>query len=93
MEPKKILLVILCFSPIIKSYKILGVFHTNSKSHYIAGGALMKALAEKGHEVTVISPFPQEQPLNNFHDITVPGIDRLRKSNGYVDYPILFLFL
>lgn len=63
-----------------ESYKILGIFHTSSKSHFIVGGALMKALAENGHDVTVISPFPQDKPITNFHDVTVPGIQRL--DNG-----------
>lgn len=35
----------------VQSAKILGVFPTSSKSHYIVGSALMKALANKGHEV------------------------------------------
>ena len=37
----------------------------------------MKGLAEKGHDVTVISPFPQEKPLSNYHDVTVQGIDKI----------------
>ncbi|XP_058832777.1 UDP-glycosyltransferase UGT5-like isoform X2 [Topomyia yanbarensis] len=41
-----------------------------SKSHYIVGSALMKALAKRGHEVTVISPFPMKKPLPNYRDIT-----------------------
>ncbi|XP_055537421.1 UDP-glycosyltransferase UGT5-like isoform X2 [Wyeomyia smithii] len=60
--------------PRIETAKILGVFPTASKSHYIVGSALMKALAEKGHEVTVISPFPQSNPLENFRDITTTDI-------------------
>ncbi|KAJ6644050.1 UDP-glucosyltransferase 2, partial [Pseudolycoriella hygida] len=59
------------------SYKILGIFHTFSKSHYIAGGALMKGLAAKGHNVTVISPFPQDKPMKNFRDVTILGVDEL----------------
>lgn len=80
MELKKILSIISCtllYIGTTESYKILGIFHTSSKSHYIAGGALMKALAEKGHDVTVISPHPQEKPLNNFRDVTVLGIHKL----------------
>lgn len=80
MKPRKLLAVIALFLvhvSVSESYKILGIFHTHSKSHYIAGGALMKGLAEKGHDVTVISPFPQEKPLANFHDVTVLGIDAL----------------
>lgn len=64
----------LCLSGSSESYKILGIFPTMAKSHYITGGALMKALAAAGHEVSVISPFPQEKPLKNFRDITVLGI-------------------
>lgn len=86
MKSKKllpvILLLLLCVT-INESYKILGIFHTHSKSHYIAGGALMKGLAEKGHDVTVISPFPQEKPLKNFHDVTVLGVDKLIDGKCY----------
>lgn len=45
-----------------------------SPSHYITGSALMKGLAAAGHEVTVISPYPQAKPLKNYRDITVGGI-------------------
>lgn len=55
-------------------YKILGIFPTSAPSHYITGSALMKGLAAAGHEVTVISPFPQAKPLKNYRDITVDGI-------------------
>lgn len=80
METKKILSVISCLLLLVRineSYKVLGIFHTFSKSHYIAGGALMKGLAAKGHDVTVISPFPQDKPIKNYHDVTVLGIDKL----------------
>uniref|UniRef100_V5GU86 UDP-glucuronosyltransferase n=1 Tax=Anoplophora glabripennis TaxID=217634 RepID=V5GU86_ANOGL len=42
--------------------RILGMFPTSSPSHYILGGALMKGLAEAGHDVTVISPFVHKHP-------------------------------
>ena len=29
----------------------------------------MKTLAAKGHEVHVVSPFPQKSPIENYHDI------------------------
>lgn len=63
-----------------ESIKILGVFHTSAESHYIAGGALMKGLAEKGHNVTVISAFPQDKQLKNFHDVTVPSLVKFHDS-------------
>ncbi|XP_023293682.2 UDP-glycosyltransferase UGT5-like [Lucilia cuprina] len=54
---------------VVDSYKYLGVLHTGAKSHFIVGSALMKALAQKGHEVYVISPFPQKKPIKNYHDV------------------------
>lgn len=57
-----------------KGYKILGIFPTPSPSHYFTGSALMKGLAAAGHEVTVISPFPQARPLKNYRDITIDGV-------------------
>ncbi|XP_073825499.1 UDP-glucosyltransferase 2-like [Musca autumnalis] len=62
------------FSNEISAYKYLGVIHTAAKSHFIVGSSLIKALAEKGHEVYVISPFPQKTPIKNYHDIPVPSV-------------------
>lgn len=87
MEPKTLVPVILHLLLCVgtnESYKILGIFHTSSKSHYIAGGALMKGLAEKGHDVTVISPFPQDKPLKDFHDVAVFGVDKLLDGKCYL---------
>lgn len=53
----------------VSSYKILGVFHIPAKSHYIVGHALMKGLAEQGHEVTVISAFKSPYPIENYDEI------------------------
>lgn len=51
--------------PIVFEYRILGVFPVPSKSHYYVGEALMQGLAERGHEVTLISPFQSSNPINN----------------------------
>ncbi|KAJ8883309.1 hypothetical protein PR048_015152 [Dryococelus australis] len=54
--------------------RILGVFQFNGKSHFIVFEALMKALAAKGHQVVVVSHFPQKNPVPNYTDIDVSGI-------------------
>lgn len=60
------------------SYKILGLFPHTAKSHFEIFRPLVEALAEKGHDVTVVSPFPRKQPLKNFRDISLEGhIDTL----------------
>lgn len=51
------------------SYRILGIFPHAAKSHYIVGDALMKGLAAKGHDVTMISPHKQSKPIKNYRSI------------------------
>lgn len=51
--------------------KILSIFGYPGPSQYIMGAALLKGLAERGHEVTSISTFPQKTPVKNFRDIAV----------------------
>lgn len=58
----------------VEAYRFLGILHTAARSHYIVGSKLMKELARRGHDVTVISPFPLKEPLKNFHDIETPTI-------------------
>ncbi|XP_063244123.1 UDP-glycosyltransferase UGT5-like isoform X2 [Bacillus rossius redtenbacheri] len=51
-------------------YRILGVFPHTAKSHFIMSGTIMRELATRGHEVVVISPFPEKNPPKNYRDIT-----------------------
>ena len=53
------------------AYRILGVLHTEGRSHFITGSALMEGLAEAGHDVTVISPFPDAKQLKKCHTIDI----------------------
>lgn len=55
--------------------KVLFVFPTPSRSHMIVVQGLSKALAEKGHEVTVVSPFPMSKFMKNYRDIKSPVSD------------------
>uniref|UniRef100_W8C4F8 UDP-glucuronosyltransferase 2B10 n=1 Tax=Ceratitis capitata TaxID=7213 RepID=W8C4F8_CERCA len=66
----------------VQSYRILGILHTGARSHHIVGSALMKGLARKGHDVTVISPFPLKEPLKNYHDIETPIIKGIMESTA-----------
>ncbi|XP_052895871.1 UDP-glycosyltransferase UGT5-like [Anopheles moucheti] len=51
--------------------RILGIFPTTSKSHWILGTALAKELSKAGHEVTVISPFKLQNPPVNYREIEI----------------------
>lgn len=50
-------------------FNILVVFPHSGMSHFKAFEPLFKALAEKGHNVTVISYFPQKKPIPNYRDV------------------------
>lgn len=61
-----------CLLANVNSYKILGVFPFAATSHYIVGSSLMKGLAEKGHDVTIIAAFKEKSPIKNFKTIQIP---------------------
>jgi hypothetical protein len=60
--------------------KILAVFPTASKSHWILGQPLMKELARAGHEVTVMSPFQAKNPPKNYRHIEMRASEKLFES-------------
>ncbi|XP_063221123.1 UDP-glycosyltransferase UGT5-like isoform X1 [Bacillus rossius redtenbacheri] len=51
--------------------RILGVYPMPSRSHHAVINSLLKELAARGHEVTVISSFPPEKPLANYTHVDV----------------------
>ncbi|XP_026461122.1 UDP-glucuronosyltransferase 1-9-like [Ctenocephalides felis] len=53
--------------------KILGIFPLNGHSHWTPNKALLEALANRGHEVTVVGHFPRKTPLPNYKDISLAG--------------------
>jgi hypothetical protein len=57
------------------SARILGIFPMGAPSHYILGNSLLKGLAEKGHDVTMVSPFTEKNPPKNgsYRDIVLTG--------------------
>ncbi|XP_052871535.1 UDP-glucosyltransferase 2-like, partial [Anopheles cruzii] len=55
-----------------ESAKIVCVFPTASKSHVLGLQALLKELARRGHEVTMVSAFPLKKPPKNYRDVYLP---------------------
>ncbi|KAJ9601565.1 hypothetical protein L9F63_000308, partial [Diploptera punctata] len=51
--------------------KILAVFPVPSTSHTYVDFAVVKELANRGHDVTVVSAFPEKNPLPNYRDIAI----------------------
>lgn len=79
MVPKIVFIIVLCVCS-TEAYKILGIFPTDAPSHYVLGSRLMKALAEKGHEVSIIAPFKEKNPPRGYREITTSGF--LERNKG-----------
>ncbi|XP_013113908.2 UDP-glucosyltransferase 2 [Stomoxys calcitrans] len=63
--------------------KILSIFPYPGPSQYIYISALLKALAERGHEVTSISTYPQKEKLKNFRDVAV--MENIHLFEGFIE--------
>uniref|UniRef100_A0A182MNV7 Uncharacterized protein n=1 Tax=Anopheles culicifacies TaxID=139723 RepID=A0A182MNV7_9DIPT len=54
--------------------KILAVFPSISKTNYIFGQVLFEALAAKGHDLTVVSPFEIQYAYENIRQVRITGL-------------------
>ncbi|CAH1375675.1 unnamed protein product [Tenebrio molitor] len=72
----------LTYSYVAESAKILGIFPVPATSHYILGSALMRGLAERGHDVTVINSYGEKDlPKNgSYRDILLTGFLEMAKK-------------
>jgi len=68
-----VFLAILSFDQVANSYRILGMFPLQSKSHWIMQETLMKNLVRRDHQVNVVSHFQLEKPIPNYKDISLKG--------------------
>lgn len=63
--------VLSCFA-LCDSARILGVFTSPAKSHLIVHMSVARALAERGHDVTVITTMPLTESNKSYRHIHVP---------------------
>lgn len=55
------------------SLNILSILPYHGKSHFFVFKVLLHELANRGHNLTVISHFPRSNPPSNYHDISLAG--------------------
>ncbi|XP_033608754.1 2-hydroxyacylsphingosine 1-beta-galactosyltransferase-like isoform X2 [Cryptotermes secundus] len=67
------LFVVICTLRNLHAARILAVFQHNAESNFIMFETLLKALAARGHDVVVVSHFPQHSPVKNYTDISISG--------------------
>ncbi|XP_065093009.1 UDP-glycosyltransferase UGT5-like [Ochlerotatus camptorhynchus] len=73
---------------VVESARILCVFPSPGRSHVLVGQALLKGLAERGHEVTMVSPFKLPKPVKNYREIYIPADDFVHKlSKSFLEKP------
>ncbi|KAJ0176088.1 hypothetical protein K1T71_008262 [Dendrolimus kikuchii] len=93
-----ILLTLLFLLNQVFSLNILGVFPYQGKSHFFVFETFLKELASKGHRVTVISHFPQKEPIDNYQDISLAGKSKILEDvfplkSSYMTVIAISLFL
>lgn len=79
---KSILYLLTLFS-VIGSHNVLVLFPHPGKSHFSIYMPLFKALASKGHNLTVVSYFPREKTIPNYRDVFL-GDSCLEKSSEFL---------
>lgn len=65
------LIFLFIFGQSVGAYKILVALPCPWRSHYQFGSEIAKALAAEGHEVTVLSPFKQSEPIPNYEELYI----------------------
>jgi glucuronosyltransferase len=67
--------------------KILGIIPVPEKSHFAVSSVLLKELANRGHQLTVFSSFPEISPIPNYTNIdTTITRDDFFNTTGKSDY-------
>lgn len=60
---------------------ILGIFPYHGTSHFLVFRVYLLGLVNKGHNVTVISHFPEKNPPPNYHSISLAGTIEILKDD------------
>ena len=87
--------IVLLLSCTANGHRILGLFPHPGISHYQFFHPVMKALAEAGHEVTVVSHFPTKEVIENYRDepLTWKGGDDGLKNFVNLDVSSTFFLI
>lgn len=71
----------------LSAYRILVLFPHPGKSHFGVFLPLFKALSEKGHQVTVVSHFPESNQTDHYRDVSLSGtMDPLLEVISFVNF-------
>lgn len=80
-----IVIVILQLIAATCAHRILGLFPHPGLSHFHFFHPIMRTLAEAGHEVTVVSHFPNDPPMENYKDELLSNVQDGLKNSVSID--------
>lgn len=84
LQQYAVLLVVACLLAAgpsgIQPLRILGLFPHPGLSHFHFFHPIMRELALQGHNVTVVSHFPDAKPVANYKDLPLSGMTSLTNS-------------
>uniref|UniRef100_U5EZ23 Putative glucosyl/glucuronosyl transferase n=1 Tax=Corethrella appendiculata TaxID=1370023 RepID=U5EZ23_9DIPT len=66
-----LLIIVACTIRVNSAAKIMCLFPSPSRSQLVQAQALLKELASRGHQVTMVSSFPLSTPMKNYRDVYV----------------------
>ncbi|XP_060805877.1 UDP-glucosyltransferase 2 [Amyelois transitella] len=84
-----LLIAALALSHVCDGYKVLVMFPLAGKSHGILGKGVVRHLLQAGHEVTYITPFPEENPPKNLHQVDVSNPEEFEKNSQILNVTAL----
>lgn len=79
----KLLLLLQAIAVSVNGHKILGLFIHPGASHFDSFYPIMNALAEKGHDVTVLTYSRVKDPHPNYHQFILGGTALINSSLGF----------
>ncbi|XP_072381848.1 UDP-glycosyltransferase UGT5-like isoform X2 [Diabrotica undecimpunctata] len=82
---KAIILILLTLICSVHNYNILLISPMASPSHFILGNELGRGLVEAGHQVTVVSPYEDKNPLKGYKDVVLTGLAKQKRAISPMD--------
>lgn len=87
-----IFLLTICGKNTVNSARILGIFIHPAISHFRAFRPVLRALGESGHDVYVVSHFPEKDPPENYHEFILKQDDILTGTAAVDEVRLLCYF-
>ena len=88
-----ICLLIICGRFTVDSARILGIFIHPAISHFRAFRPVLRALGEKGHDVYVVTHFPEKDPPTNYHEFILKQDDILTGTAAVDEVSKFYYFI